>query len=371
MLQDHKDLLWKNLQTAIELEHSTIPPYLTAMFTIDQDTNAFAYQVIRSVVMEEMLHMALACNLMNAVGGTPAIDQPAFIPEYPTELDFGGRKFDVGLIKFSEDAIDTFMKIEQPSEEKIGRDRGLKELHRVIRLEENTIGEFYAAIGDQLIQLVEEYGEEAVFSGNPELQLGAENYYGSGGEIVRIIDLKTALFAIEVISEQGEGAGETIWDGDHTNFGQDEEVAHYFRFKEIQKGQLYTEKDDPRDPPSGEKVDVNWKAVRPMINNPKAERFEEGSPAREKADEFNQIYSHFLRVLHLTFNGQPSLMTRAVGMMYQLKYVADALLHIPVKAGRSKGVAGPPFEYVPPIKRQAYDFLIPEALLNMNESLVD
>ena len=63
MLENYKEELWKNLQTAIELEHSTIPPYLTAMFTINEDTNAFAYTAIRSVVMEEMLHMTLLHNL--------------------------------------------------------------------------------------------------------------------------------------------------------------------------------------------------------------------------------------------------------------------------------------------------------------------
>ena len=55
--------LHKNLQTAIELEHSTIPPYLAAYFTINDKTNAFATETIRSVFMEEMLHMSLACQV--------------------------------------------------------------------------------------------------------------------------------------------------------------------------------------------------------------------------------------------------------------------------------------------------------------------
>ena len=36
--------------------------------------------IIRSVVIEEMLHMALACNLLNAVGGQPEIDRAGFVP---------------------------------------------------------------------------------------------------------------------------------------------------------------------------------------------------------------------------------------------------------------------------------------------------
>ena len=38
------------------------------------------------VVIEEMLHMTTAANLLNAVGGAPSIDQPAFIPSWPLEI---------------------------------------------------------------------------------------------------------------------------------------------------------------------------------------------------------------------------------------------------------------------------------------------
>lgn len=77
--------LGSRVQTAIEIEHSTIPP-LTALYSISSVRNAFACQTIQSVVMEEMLHMTLAANILNAVGGHPAIDNEKFIPEYPTYL---------------------------------------------------------------------------------------------------------------------------------------------------------------------------------------------------------------------------------------------------------------------------------------------
>nr|MCU0322110.1 ferritin-like protein [Chitinophagaceae bacterium] len=51
------DSLKKHLQVAIELEHSTIPPYLCALYSIKEGTNVAASQIIRSVVIEEMLHM--------------------------------------------------------------------------------------------------------------------------------------------------------------------------------------------------------------------------------------------------------------------------------------------------------------------------
>ena len=58
------------LGNAIKLELGTIPPYLTALFSIKPGANAAAGAIVRSVVIEEMLHLSLACNMLNAVGGT-------------------------------------------------------------------------------------------------------------------------------------------------------------------------------------------------------------------------------------------------------------------------------------------------------------
>src|SRR5579871_5978246 len=80
------------LQTALELEHSTIPPYLCALYSIKPDTNLMPVQIIRSVVIEEMLHMIMVANLINAIGGEPKIGaketdkEGLFIPQYPTQL---------------------------------------------------------------------------------------------------------------------------------------------------------------------------------------------------------------------------------------------------------------------------------------------
>ncbi|HYM00674.1 MAG TPA: ferritin-like domain-containing protein, partial [Blastocatellia bacterium] len=71
--------LREHLQSAVELEHSTIPPYLCALYTIVPGTNQDSIDVIRGVVVEEMLHMTLSSNVLNAVGGSPNIDQPKFI----------------------------------------------------------------------------------------------------------------------------------------------------------------------------------------------------------------------------------------------------------------------------------------------------
>jgi Ferritin-like len=47
--------LYEHLQAAIELEHSTIPLYLTALYSIQPNSNREVAEIIFSVVREEML----------------------------------------------------------------------------------------------------------------------------------------------------------------------------------------------------------------------------------------------------------------------------------------------------------------------------
>ena len=80
------DRLKELLEAAVKLELSTIPPYLCALYTIHPEGNDEAKLVIRSVVVEEMLHMVLAANVLNAIGGDPRVAGPEHAPRYPHEL---------------------------------------------------------------------------------------------------------------------------------------------------------------------------------------------------------------------------------------------------------------------------------------------
>ena len=68
-ITDVEDLR-RHLQWAVEVEHATIPPYEYAMWSI-VDRESAAATSIKYVVREEMLHAALAANLLTAVGGRP------------------------------------------------------------------------------------------------------------------------------------------------------------------------------------------------------------------------------------------------------------------------------------------------------------
>ena len=118
------DDLRDHLQYAIGLELTTIPAYLCALYTIPPGANTAACEVIQSVVLEEMLHMALAANILNAIGGAPATGPvaggPSPVPVYPATVPFIDALPVIRLRAFSPAAIDEFIAIERPAQEEKG-----------------------------------------------------------------------------------------------------------------------------------------------------------------------------------------------------------------------------------------------------------
>src|SRR6478609_4609401 len=86
--------LRNHLCQAAELELSTIPLYLYAAYSIQtQGTYQWAagmsaFRTIRSVVIEEMLHLCLVRNLLTAIGGGEdfRLYDEAVIPTYPSPM---------------------------------------------------------------------------------------------------------------------------------------------------------------------------------------------------------------------------------------------------------------------------------------------
>jgi ferritin-like protein len=332
------DELRQHLQWAIQLEHSTLPPYLCALYSIHPGTNEDAAEVIQSVFVEEMLHMLLAANLLNAVGGTPAIDRPDFIPRYPAYLPHSADAFLVPLARFAPDTIETFMRIERPA-----ASDAEPEPERY-----DTIGQFYEAIEAGLRALCARLGEAAVFSGDPARQVTPDDFdYGGSGQIVPVYDLASALWAVDEIEEQGEGLKHAaIWDGDRDMFHPDREaVAHHFRYQQILAGRAYSRGDTPQSGPTGDIVAVDWNAVYPMRANPRSDDYPADSPVRAKMAEFNHTYSDLLRGLQRALDGDPTHLSSLVDVMFDLKRLAEELMQMPSGDGVTN--AGPPFEYFP------------------------
>ena len=330
--------LRRNLGAALQLEHATIPPYLVALYSIQPGTNSEAYHVLRAVVVEEMLHLTLAANLLNAVGGDPDLTYDGFVPTYPACLPDGETDFEVSLQAFSKDAVDTFLKIERPA---LGGGEEVRTVHRrktrrslpAARVHDDSeehfysIGEFYQAIEHALVELHAEHGD-ALFNGDPARQITAEYYYSGGGSIVPVTDLKSALAAIRLISEQGEGVGGAIFD-------YEDEIAHFYRFEQLMLGRYYRPGDAPGSP-SGLPLEVDWDAVLPIKTNARLADYPAGSELYAGAVAFNRYYADFLALLTRAFQGEPKLLTEAVGEMFRIKDLAYQLMRQPID-----GIAGP------------------------------
>jgi hypothetical protein len=321
------------LQKAIELEHATIPPYLTAYYTLRGTSagGAAARQILHSIVVEEMLHMHLACNILNAIGGAPVINAPDFIPTYPGPLPMGiggAQGLVVGIKRYSKATVqNTFMEIEEPE----------NPIHIPVKSAVlasvgpsfQTIGQFYTAIGNEITKQ-----GNGIFTGDPARQV-------PDATIVKNVD--TALQAIATIVTQGEGTPTSPADSPT-------EYAHYYRFEELFMGMRIVVDSSS---PSGYSFDPSQKIViddvadvTQMADNPRTVDMSSNWRAAQLADQCDAIYTKLLNALHIGFNGQPDYIDRnAVSVMFEFKNCIEELLQQQLASGL---YAGPRFLYAGP-----------------------
>jgi hypothetical protein len=339
----NRDDLISYLHTAMALEHATIPPYLTAYYSIRPTTNSDAAHIIRVTAVEEMLHLTLAANVLNAIGGKPDLTRPGFVPDYPAYLPDGEDDFTVDLRPFSPEAIETFCKIERPGTAPGARarlvpapeDRGslLVSSPTVEGMRFYSIGEFY----EEIIEGLEKVAavDPELFCGDPARQVGPEYFYSGGGTVIPVSDLDSALQALRFIADQGEGLDSGIHDADG-------ELAHYYRFRQLQFGRYYEVGDDP-DAPTGPPLSITWDDVYPVKVSARLTDYPLGSELTAAARKFNAEYATFLALLTRTFNGRPNLMQDAVGSMFRLRDEFTRLVRNPLPG--SDGLnAAPTFE---------------------------
>jgi hypothetical protein len=250
-LPDLKDAL----QTAMQLEFSTIPPYLCAQWSIKDDPGKVA-KIIRRIVIQEMYHFALAGNMLTAIGGLPNIANSSFIPTYPTNVLPGGipQKLPVDLQPLTPNQAQVFMQIEYPEFPPVAD-----------VLAPATIGAFYTAIA----------------AGFDRVQpaINANAFAVSLGEAKPIKSVPDALAAVALIQAEGEG---TRGSPDQPARGV-ETFAHYYVFKEI-----YTQKTLVKDG-SG-----NWSFTGPPINFPTCYDFKQSNLTPSPSVAFNKAMTQLL-----------------------------------------------------------------------------
>lgn len=342
------------LQKALMLELSTIPPYATACYSIKEQgqydrsspevVNAEPIEVIRQVMVEEMLHMVLVANLMNAIGCQPVVNDPKQLPSYPMRI-LDGKGPELRLRRFTPDQIKCFREVE----------RAPKDPASDAHADYETIGGFYLYVLKMLGKACEAHGERKIFIGDAARQIDSGDYYGAGGDVIAVHDLDTARTAIKEIMDEGEGAalGQCACDNDLIPAPEGEDrwdIAHFFKFDEILHSRYYLPTDRLGAPPSGGDLVVDWTAVWPMKDDPKAADYTGLPEVQELSDRFNRSYSDLLDGLNAAFHGDKPALARVVPVMFSLKDQAQHLMRVPL-TGKGRGTtAGPLWRYVPTTK---------------------
>lgn len=322
-----RDLKWlkQALQYAIQLEFFTIPPYLTALWSIKEHRCPAAI-AIREVVVEEMLHMSLACNMLKSIGGVPELSTAAVVPSYPNHLPGGVKPgLQVALSGFSKQSLETFMAIEEPEKDiSMLEGRALEEVFP-------RIGAFYDAI------------ERAFYDCQPDISRAGQidGYFGEvrspGGHDVpkNIGTLADVSAAIALIKDQGEGTSKSPFDSDSG------ELAHYYRFKEIAVGRKIVFVENRGWVHAGEEVKMPecW----PVAQVPAGGYSRDGVPPQtwQSMQEFDEIYTRTLRLLGNAWRlGDQGDFHRALEMMMaRLPTLARDIMQVPI--------ANRPFNYSP------------------------
>lgn len=320
--------LWVHLQNAIKLEHSTIPPYITALFSLKPGTNQSISNLIRSIVIQEMQHMTIAANLLIAIGGKPEINTKNFIPVYPGPLPMNVGDLRVGIEAFSIPLVNNVFKIIEEPEHPIPVTTSF-----VAETEQfSTIGQFYDAVKDQITNL----GQDIFVQKQAPPQVLVSAYFPPN-VLFPITSPNDANRAIDIIKTQGEGTSSDPFDTPG-------EPAHFYRFGEIAAGKTLI-KTSTGFSYGGDPIPFDPSGVFLLRSNCKIADYPVGSQARTRITQFASNYFSLLNALHAAFNGQPDKLDAAVGLMYDLRTSAASLMTTPDPTSPDVNV-GPSFEYV-------------------------
>ena len=211
------------LGQACEIEHGLMCEYLYAQFSLKRglDEGLTPAQFARvqaweaaliGVIKQEMLHLALATNILTAIGAGPHFERPNF----PILSRWYPEGVQIALLPFGEQALRHFIYLERPEGMALNDAAGFAAARHAepltagdaglvaVAQEWRTVGHLYRGIEAGLANLCARYGEDAVFIGPARAQAVTEIF--EWPELIAVTDLASAGRAIETIVEQGEGA---------------------------------------------------------------------------------------------------------------------------------------------------------------------
>ena len=303
------------LQQAVELEFATLPLYLTSLYTIIEGCNPQVYELIRSVVMQEMLHMAQSSNILIAINKQPVIDSSDTAPKYPGKGLPGGvhPNLLVNLEKASLEHIhDVFVAIEQPNVTCVAQKYPV--------FANNTVGQFYSEIAECIKCL----GDDIFNASTEDIQVSWPwTPSDKLGKLYKVKDVNTAIKGINEIIDQGEGASPV-----DPNDSSDT-LAHFYRFQEIVCQRKLIKVDEKHYAYRGDSIPFDPKGIWPMRDNPSKKHIEPNTNCYTEAKAFHHVYRALLRELQATFGGEPDRITTAVEIMESLLVHAKRVVRVP------------------------------------------
>ena len=317
------------LQMAIGIEFSTLPPYLYALYSIRPGTNAAASSRIRAVAMEEMVHMCLACNILNALGTNPVLTAPTYPGPIPGGISGGGEEaLTIHLLPFSKEAMAQAMAIEEPEAGPINIPH---ELAVEAASTFMTIGQFYSHLDQFLSTLPESRWSK------DRNQIDDRQFLQ--GELFAVNGFDDAHRAIQRIVSEGEGTKESPLDFRG-------EVAHYYRFEEIFSNQVLTKANNDVGFVFKGTLGVDFAAVYPAIADPGSHDFSNDPPAARAAqDRCDEAFTRLVQELQRAVAGEGGRIGNAVRAMFDLRMAAEHALKVPLAVPTQ--VAGPSFRFRP------------------------
>lgn len=383
-----RDELILLLNEAAQVEHSLTCQYLFAALSLKRDVSEGVTQeqlirindweqIILLVARQEMEHLGLVGNLLTAIGAAPYLNKPNF-PQPKTYLPRP-----MVLEKFSEETVKRFVCFERPdhiSPEDGFCDEPLNAAEKAATLlvEKTpqpqrfpTIGALYLAIRETFERIP--LDDRDLFTGPPNAQVGGPALQYEFPRSIAfqpgvfdvymypVTDRKSALRAIDLILEQGEGTPKSL---------PQSEFSHYRRFLAILAELQRMRQGDP-----------NFEPARPVVPNPRLY----GPPAprqvtgvtvvtnpltRRALDLFNDAYVTLLLILTRYFAHTDETEAEIKGLLYTfyplmttvLRPLGDLLTRMPAGDDTQPECAGPSFEtdttlQLLPHKRSAWLYL--------------
>ncbi|MFD7134054.1 ferritin-like domain-containing protein [Streptomyces sp. NPDC059894] len=363
------------LQLAVGLRLGTIPVHLTVLCSVRDGRNTEAVRAVRGAVMREMLHMTLAANVLNALGGTPSPEPVAFqghehlspLPGHPMESPVVPGLGTLELLPLSPPAVDALVRIARPPHAAPplagpGADgRG----HR-------TVGAFHDAIATALED--PEICPDAAFRHRG--QVPDTQFYGGAGRVVEVHDRASALKAVRTVVNGDEGPSPRAPEAPEAQEAQEaqEELpapgrelegaaaedgrrsgrwtsSSYARLRELQAGRRFLPGQSPDEEPEGAPVLVDYAAVHPALHIPGTGDTAGGGPESAALVEFDLAYSGLVDDLYRAFAGEVQALPAAVHGMHALKHRAVSLMRTPNPADPAHTLC-PRFSYLPPGDRE-------------------